>query len=481
MAGAFTFGDTILALLENEDRLNEQKREFNIESGQRSQQLDIARQNQISEDAARKAAAQNAAADLLLRQQIFGEQKRQYEEGDPLLTHEQVMGLLTRAGMEGLSTGGPSVVIGAEQMRAHNNPMGLKYAGQSGAEAGDEAEDGGNYAKFNSPEEGLQAAIKQLKASKYQNMSVDEAMRTWSGNKVNPNKGYGAEVAPAVKDLDMKDLGPMAFDYLVRQMAQRESGTKISGQPGQAQGGLDFPAMRLSGADKLLDDFIKLADIKEKGQLYSLRARAMLGLSPEDQMNLDAAKKSYQDIMKMPGSVSSGIDLSNPQSLVQKLMGSIPKIPFAAGRGGSATIGDVFSHVFTAEFERTEQARRNLEKEKPGLSAQIGLIDSIGNRAAASGTLSEGDVSNLQDIMGALDQYLSHGDERAAKNIDLSAKITSDGSLTVEQAIRQAMERAARLIKTRTAFPILMQNIKQEAIGQRERETAAFKDELKNK
>lgn len=136
--------------------------------------------------------------------------------GAPLLTTNQLQ-----------SQGGQNVSIPAGTIAAQtNNPLNIKYSATGvagGSDSGITAQDGGTFAAFASPQEGLAAAVKLLQSPTYQNLTVDQAMKLWS------NSGYGAEVSPGMNPLQkMSSLAPAQLNQLVSDMATRESGATIT-------------------------------------------------------------------------------------------------------------------------------------------------------------------------------------------------------------------------------------------------------------
>src|SRR5262245_36741844 len=88
----------------------------------------------------------------------------------------------------------------------HNNPLNIKYGPlteryvkNGSAEIGDAGLDGGNFLRFQTPEQGFTAARELLGSSLYKDKTVDEALRKWS------NKGYGGEILPALSKTKVSD------------------------------------------------------------------------------------------------------------------------------------------------------------------------------------------------------------------------------------------------------------------------------------
>lgn len=101
----------------------------------------------------------------------------------------------------------------------HNNPLNIKFgdfATQFGATPGSKATDGGQFALFPSVEAGERAAKALLTSSSYANLPLEQAMRRWSGN------GYGADVAPELKDKKTGEMSESELSTLMQKMKQRE-------------------------------------------------------------------------------------------------------------------------------------------------------------------------------------------------------------------------------------------------------------------
>lgn len=109
-----------------------------------------------------------------------------------------------------------------------NNPLNIKFTPDNlyGAnDSGIQATDGGTFAQFDNPQDGLSAAMQLLQSPLYtdNNMTVEQAMRQWS------NGGYGAEVAPGIDPVAyMRDLPQDQIQTLVQDMAKRESGASVN-------------------------------------------------------------------------------------------------------------------------------------------------------------------------------------------------------------------------------------------------------------
>jgi hypothetical protein len=101
----------------------------------------------------------------------------------------------------------------------NNNPLNIKhgrFAQQYGAAQGSAATDGGNFAAFPTVEAGMKAARDLLRSGSYSNLTLEQAMRRWSGN------GYGADVAPSLGGKSIGQMTDQELNTLVQAMKQRE-------------------------------------------------------------------------------------------------------------------------------------------------------------------------------------------------------------------------------------------------------------------
>ena len=111
---------------------------------------------------------------------------------------------------------------GSNRPQKNNNPLNIKasqftqsFPGVVGTDP-KPATDGGKFLVFDSPGAGFQAAAKLIQSDGYKNLTVDSAMRRWSGG------GYGGEVAPAIKSKTIASLTQAELNNLIDAMAKRE-------------------------------------------------------------------------------------------------------------------------------------------------------------------------------------------------------------------------------------------------------------------
>ncbi len=139
------------------------------------------------------------------------------------------------AAQYGSATGALDVNIPSGTIASRtNNPLNIKFtpttSGFGGTDSGIAAQDGGTFANFATPQDGLKAATELLQSPLYNNLTLEQAMRQWSNN------AYGAEVAPEL-DPSQKvgSLGGSQMDQLVSDMGQRESGSSVTSSPSMIQ------------------------------------------------------------------------------------------------------------------------------------------------------------------------------------------------------------------------------------------------------
>lgn len=142
-----------------------------------------------------------------------------------------------------------------ERRIAHHNPGNIKYgkfASKYGAVAGRKATDGGNIAIFPDWESGMKAKKDLLRSGGYKNLTLDEAMKRWSGYYVEPKPGkprggYGADrIAPQLANKRMADMSEDELNLVMKKMAKIEDGDVYKVVYGKAMGG-ELPKGYFSG------------------------------------------------------------------------------------------------------------------------------------------------------------------------------------------------------------------------------------------
>lgn len=117
---------------------------------------------------------------------------------------------------------GDTNTAGGNRPQRNNNPLNIKaspstmqFSGVSGLDPSP-ASDGGQFLTFNSPQAGMNAAKQLITSSGYSGLTVDQALRRWSGN------GYGGEIAPSLAGRTINSLSDAELNSLVNTMAHRE-------------------------------------------------------------------------------------------------------------------------------------------------------------------------------------------------------------------------------------------------------------------
>lgn len=154
---------------------------------------------------------------------------------------EKAAGARSTGADAGTETGAVVIPDSARIAKVHNNPGNLKFVGQDGATEGEPAEDGGSWAKFDSPEAGLEALRAQIELDASRGQTLREFVTKYAPPGSNDTETY---IAQAAKELRASPDDPLSavdtYDVL-RFVAKKESGTELADQysepPGEAAEG----------------------------------------------------------------------------------------------------------------------------------------------------------------------------------------------------------------------------------------------------
>lgn len=141
----------------------------------------------------------------------------------------------TRAPIVAEPSGGVAIPKASRIAYVHNNPGNLKYVGQEGAHEGEPAEDGGHWAAFETPEEGVAALNRQIELDSGKGKSVREFISKYAPPGSNDTEQY---IRQATADLGVSDdakLSDIPRDKLLSFVARKESGTELGGSSLPAQ------------------------------------------------------------------------------------------------------------------------------------------------------------------------------------------------------------------------------------------------------
>lgn len=111
----------------------------------------------------------------------------------------------------------------------HNNPGNLKYVGQEGAHQGEPAEDGGHWAAFESPEEGVAALQRQIQLDAGRGKTVREFVTKYAPPGSNDTEQYIRQASEALGANPDAKLSDLPLDKVTAFMAQKESSTTLGG------------------------------------------------------------------------------------------------------------------------------------------------------------------------------------------------------------------------------------------------------------
>ncbi len=124
------------------------------------------------------------------------------------------------------------VAIPAESRIAsvHNNPGNLKFAGQEGATEGEDAQDGGKWAKFPSVDAGLEALRKQIENDAERGQTVREFITKYAPPGSNDTETYIKQAAESLRASPDDKLSELDTYDIMRFVANKESGTQLPDQ-----------------------------------------------------------------------------------------------------------------------------------------------------------------------------------------------------------------------------------------------------------
>jgi hypothetical protein len=132
-------------------------------------------------------------------------------------------------------TGGIAIPKSSRIAYVHNNPGNLKYVGQEGAHQGEPAEDGGHWAAFESPEEGVAALARQVELDAGRGQSVREFVTKYAPPGSNDTDTYIRQASEALGVSPDAKLSDVDRGKVLSFVARKESGTELGGTSLPAQ------------------------------------------------------------------------------------------------------------------------------------------------------------------------------------------------------------------------------------------------------
>ena len=106
---------------------------------------------------------------------------------------------------------------------ANNNPGNLRFAGQDGAVKGK-----GGFARFNSPEDGLNALTNQIKLDASRGHTLSTFINKFAPPTENDTKLYIQQAMKALGVTKDTPISQIPLDKLTKFVAQKESSTKVN-------------------------------------------------------------------------------------------------------------------------------------------------------------------------------------------------------------------------------------------------------------
>jgi len=186
-----------------------------------------------------------------------------------------------------------------------NNPLNIKYDPNNGlgsTDSGITAQDGGTFASFSTPQDGLNAAVQLLQSPTYQNLTVEQAMRLWSNN------GYGAEVSDIPGTTPMSSLTQDQLQQLVTDMATKESGSSIQ------FGGTTFTGTPPDPTDPKSNQVDPTTGITPNGMYNAAIEYAMTGKMPSLGLGSAAQVRLQRTaIINTAGAIATALGATFPQ------------------------------------------------------------------------------------------------------------------------------------------------------------------------
>ncbi len=137
-------------------------------------------------------------------------------------TPEQIQEYSKSQGFNSAGNASASKVSEGNRPQRNNNPLNIKSStftaslpGVSGTDS-IPATDGGKFLTFNDPQAGFEAAKKLITQPSYSNLTIDSALKRWSGG------GYGDQIVPQLKGRTISSLSPLELSGLLHTMAKQE-------------------------------------------------------------------------------------------------------------------------------------------------------------------------------------------------------------------------------------------------------------------
>lgn len=370
------------------------------------------------------------------------------------------------------------------------------------------AQDGGQFLKFSSPQSGFKAAATLLKDPSYSGLTVDQALKRWSGG------GYGGEIVPSYANSTVSSLSQDDLDAVTQSMAKREgyggqTGGQATGSPGLLSTLFGVPTANAQTIDSTQGTKPTLTHDQ---LVANINAMEQQGAQPQEiQQYLDGLKSGQSQnqssphpdtgglVHSVPSAPSTAPVPSNPgfiQSAVQGLTGFIPKLASSVadvGLQGTSIAQQLLGNKQGAAD--TEQRAQDLEnngmdfgyfgknvtplghtgsalgdfKESAGTGIQGGLSVSsaVGAGGLLKGLFQGGTALTSAPVMSILEKEAGEESVKSLSASEMSNALSyglSDAEPAAKPIIQQAINQLAPdVAKEAGAVPSLLQQIVQKS------------------
>ena len=266
----------------------------------------------------------------------------------------------------------------------NNNPLNIKLTDYSSKlfsalnpSLGSTATDGGNFAKFNNPVDGLKAARLLLQSPLYANDTVDQAMTAWSGGGYNSGIVSGTGINPHSK---ISELDGPQIDLLMSLMRKAEGTPTGTTAPATSGNLIDQYAGLVTGNSGMSFDDALAKLTPDYGVTASTRLMdAIHKINPDFNINQSNAQADAQTTnTKLAGDTSALVDKTNATldtlpKLFEKLSSTQKMGGFISGLSGAT------SEVYGRDWKtNTDNFNRALAEARASANSVLSTAANLG-------------------------------------------------------------------------------------------------------
>lgn len=165
--------------------------------------------------------------------------------------------VLKQYGVDVPLSSGATVAIPANTLAGqNNNPGNLKYVGQEGATLGQ-----GGFARFNTPEEGYQALVRQIQLDQSRDLTVSAFVNKYAPPSENDTQTYIRQLTEALSVAPNSKIKNIDTQQLAAFIARKESGTTV---------GLDSSQQAISDGVRVLSSKLTSDQAKSLSQSVNM-------------------------------------------------------------------------------------------------------------------------------------------------------------------------------------------------------------------